>query len=113
MIKKSTLIVLLVAILGGGAVYYFDWQRGQKEAAKAVEDKSKPAFTVQSGDISALMISYPADAKSQTIRLESAVTRGRSRSRSRRERTSRRWRGSWRSWLPRALVRRSRERRIV
>ncbi|MFZ3329916.1 MAG: hypothetical protein WA197_04750, partial [Candidatus Acidiferrales bacterium] len=63
MIKKSTLIVLLVAILGGGAVYYFDWQRGQKEAAKAVEDKRKPAFTVQSGDISALMISYPADAK--------------------------------------------------
>jgi hypothetical protein len=70
MIKKSTLIVLLVAILGGAAVYYFDWQRGQKEAAKAVEDKSKPAFTAQSGDISALTISYPADAKSQTIQME-------------------------------------------
>jgi hypothetical protein len=70
MIKKSTLIVLLVAILGGAAVYYFDWQRGQKEAANAVEDKSKPAFSVQSGDISALTISYPADAKSQTIQME-------------------------------------------
>ena len=70
MIKKSTLIVLLVAVLGGGAVYYFDWQRGQKQAAKATEDTAKPVFTLQSGDISSLSISYPADAKSQAIALE-------------------------------------------
>jgi hypothetical protein len=70
MIKKSTLIVLLVAILAGGAVYYFDWQRGQKEAEKATQDTSKPAFSVQAQDISALSISYPADPKSQAIQLE-------------------------------------------
>ena len=70
MIKKSTLIVLLVAILAGGAVYYFDWQRGQKEAEKATQDTSKPAFPVQAQDISSLSISYPADPKSQAIQLE-------------------------------------------
>jgi hypothetical protein len=70
MIKKSTLIVLLVAILAGGAVYYFDWQRGQKEAAKATEDTSKPAFSVPAQDISSLSISYPADPKARAIQLE-------------------------------------------
>ena len=70
MIKKSTLIVLLVAVLVGGAVYYFDWQRGQKEAEKATQDTSKPAFSVQAQDISSLSISYPADPKSQAIQLE-------------------------------------------
>ncbi|MFY9804355.1 MAG: DUF4340 domain-containing protein [Candidatus Acidiferrales bacterium] len=69
MIKKSTLIVLLVALLGAGAVYYFDWQRGQKEAAKATVDTSKPAFAVQAQDISSLSISYPADPKAQAIQL--------------------------------------------
>jgi hypothetical protein len=69
MIKKSTLIVLLLALLGGGAVYYLDWQRGQIEAAKATEDTTKPVFTLQSGEISSLSISYPADAKSQAIEL--------------------------------------------
>lgn len=70
MIKKSTLLVLLVAILAGGAVYYFDWQRGQKEAEKATQDASKPVFSVQAQDISSLSISYPADRKSQAILLE-------------------------------------------
>jgi Domain of unknown function (DUF4340) len=70
MIKKSTQIVLLLAILGAGAVYYLDWQRGQKEAEKETMDTSKPAFTVQAQDISWLRISYPADPKSQSIQLE-------------------------------------------
>jgi hypothetical protein len=70
MIKKSTLIVLLVAVLAGGAVYYFDWQRGQKEAEKATQDTSKPAFSVLAPDISSLSISYPADPKSQGMQLE-------------------------------------------
>jgi hypothetical protein len=61
---------LLVAILAGGAVYYFDWQRGQKEAEKVTQDTSKPAFSLQAQDISSLSISYPADPKSQTIQLE-------------------------------------------
>jgi hypothetical protein len=58
MIKKSTLIVLLVAVIIGAAAYYFDWKRGQKEAANAPADSTKPAFTLQADDISALTISY-------------------------------------------------------
>jgi hypothetical protein len=70
MIKKSTLIVLLVAIVIGAAAYYFDWKRGQKEAANSPADSTKPAFTVQTDDISSLTISYPADPKSQPIHFE-------------------------------------------
>jgi len=67
MIKKSTLIVLLAAVILGAAAYYFDWKRGQKEAANSPADSTKPAFTVQAEDISSLTISYPADPKSQPI----------------------------------------------
>lgn len=70
MIKKSTLIVLLVAVVVGAAAYYFDWTRGQKEAANAPADSTKPAFTLQADDISSLTISYPADPKSQPIHFE-------------------------------------------
>ncbi|MGB8523476.1 MAG: DUF4340 domain-containing protein [Candidatus Acidiferrales bacterium] len=70
MIKKSTLIVLLVAITVGAAAYYFDWKRGQKEAANSPADSTKPAFTLQADDISSLTISYPADPKSQPIHFE-------------------------------------------
>jgi hypothetical protein len=70
MIKKSTLIVLLLAVLVGAAAYYFDWKRGQKEAANAPADFAKPAFSLKADDISALTISYPADPKSQSIHFE-------------------------------------------
>jgi Domain of unknown function (DUF4340) len=70
MIKKPTLIVLLVAIIAGAAAYYFDWKRGQKEAENAPADSTKPAFSLKSDDISALTISYPADPKSQPIHFE-------------------------------------------
>jgi hypothetical protein len=70
MIKKSTLIVLLLALIIGAAAYYFDWKRGQKGAEKAPADATKPAFTLQADDISALTISYPADPKSQPIHFE-------------------------------------------
>jgi hypothetical protein len=70
MIKKSTLIVLLVAFVVGAAAYYFDWKRGQKEAANGPADSTKPAFTLQADDISSLTISYPADPKSQPIHFE-------------------------------------------
>jgi hypothetical protein len=70
MIKKSTLIVLLVAVVVGAAAYYFDWKRGQKEAANGPADSTKPAFTLQADDISSLTISYPADPKSQPIHFE-------------------------------------------
>ena len=70
MIKKSTLIVLLAAVVLGAAAYYFDWKRGQKEAANSPADSAKPAFTLQADDISSLTISYPADPKSQPIHFE-------------------------------------------
>jgi hypothetical protein len=70
MIKKSTLIVLLAAILLGAAAYYFDWKRGQKDAEKSAADTTKLAFTLQADDISSLTISYPADPKSQPIHFE-------------------------------------------
>jgi hypothetical protein len=68
--KKSTLIILVAAILIGAAAYYFDWKLGEKEAAKSPDDKSKPAFTIQSDDFQALTISYPADPKSQSVTFE-------------------------------------------
>src|SRR5580704_11843806 len=70
MIKKSTLIVLLLAVIAGAAAYYFDWKRGQKEAENAPADSTKPAFSLKADDISALTISYPADPKSQSIHFE-------------------------------------------
>jgi hypothetical protein len=70
MIKKSTLIVLLLAVIAGAAAYYFDWKRGQKEAEKAPADSTKRAFALKADDIFALTISYPADPKSQPIHFE-------------------------------------------
>jgi hypothetical protein len=70
MIKKSTLIMLVAAIVLGAAAYYFDWKRGQKEAANSPADSTKPAFTLQADDIASLNISYPADPKSQPIHFE-------------------------------------------
>jgi|HubBroStandDraft_1064217.scaffolds.fasta_scaffold03772_3 hypothetical protein len=70
MIKKSTLIVLLAAVIAGAAAYYFDWKRGQKEAENALSDSAKPAFSLKADDISALTVSYPADPKSQPIHFE-------------------------------------------
>ncbi|HEY4950359.1 MAG TPA: DUF4340 domain-containing protein [Candidatus Acidoferrales bacterium] len=70
MIKKSTSLVLLAAVILGAAAYYFDWKRGQKEAANSPADTTKPAFMLQAEDISALTISYPADPKSQPIHFE-------------------------------------------
>src|SRR5271156_2397634 len=68
--KKSTLIILMVAILAGAAAYYFDWKRGEKKAAKTAADTTKLAFTVQPDEIQSLTISYPADPKSQPVTFE-------------------------------------------
>jgi hypothetical protein len=68
--KKSTLIILLLAILAGAAAYYFDWKRGEKDAAKPATDSTKLAFTLQPDEIQSLTISYPADPKSQPVTFE-------------------------------------------
>src|SRR6202522_950128 len=72
MIKKSTLIILLAAVILGAAAYYFDWKRGQKDAENGAADTTKPAFTLrtEADDFSSLVISYPADPKSQAIQFE-------------------------------------------
>jgi hypothetical protein len=72
MIKKSTLVILLAAVILGAAAYYFDWKRGQKDAQNGAADTTKPAFTLrtEADDFSWLAISYPADPKSQPIRFE-------------------------------------------
>jgi hypothetical protein len=68
--KKSTLFILLAAILIGAAAYYFDWKRGEKDAAKKTDDTTKLAFNVQPEEIQSLTISYPADPKSQPVTFE-------------------------------------------
>ena len=70
MIRKSTLIILLVAIALGGAVYYFDWKRGEKEKEKPAEDSSKLAFSIQAADITSFKVSHPSKPDSAVLALE-------------------------------------------
>jgi hypothetical protein len=71
MIKKSTLFILLSAIVLGAAVYYFDWKRGQKDAEKSAADTSKPVFSLPAGsDIVSIVITHPQVAGEGPIRLE-------------------------------------------
>lgn len=70
MIRKSTLIVLLLALIAGGAVYFFDWRRGEKEKEKPPEDTAKSAFNAQAADVSSITITRPARAGSQPISLQ-------------------------------------------
>jgi hypothetical protein len=67
MIKKTTLLALLCAIVLGGAVYYLDWKRGEKE--KPSEDTSKLAFSFQAADISSLVLAHPANLAQPAIAL--------------------------------------------
>jgi hypothetical protein len=67
MIKKSTLIVAVCAILLVGAVYYF--QARTDKAAKPSADTSKPAFSINADDITGLTISHPGKADEPPIQL--------------------------------------------
>jgi hypothetical protein len=68
MIKKSTLIVVLCTVVLGTLVYYFDWKRGNQ--AKPAADASKPAFSIQAGDVTSLRLTHPAKPSEPEIRLE-------------------------------------------
>jgi hypothetical protein len=68
MIKKQTLILLLVAIALGVSVYYFDYKRS--ENPKPVEDATKPAFSVQASDVKSLTLSRPARPGDPSIHFE-------------------------------------------
>jgi hypothetical protein len=68
MIKKSTLIVFLCAVILGGSVYFFEWRNGKKPPAP--EDTSKPAFTFQADDVTSINISHPNKPDQPPIRLD-------------------------------------------
>jgi len=71
MIKKSTLLVLLGAIILGAAFYYFDWRRAQKEAEAGIVDASKAAFVIPAAaDINSLTLTHPAATEEPAIHLE-------------------------------------------
>lgn len=65
MIKKSTLIVVLCAIIGAGGAYYWQWHRSKQP--KTPKNESKPAFSVLPSNVDSFTISHPADPKQPTI----------------------------------------------
>ncbi|HTU35723.1 MAG TPA: DUF4340 domain-containing protein [Candidatus Acidoferrum sp.] len=68
MIKKPTLIVVVCAIILGGAVYYFQWRKSKNPSAATV-DNGKPAFSLQSSDVADLTILHPGQTDEPTIQL--------------------------------------------
>ena len=68
MIKKPTLLVLLCALILGGAVYYFEFRSGS--GAKPVIETTKPAFSVQPADIASFTITHPAQSGDTPVRFE-------------------------------------------
>ncbi len=68
MIKKSTLFVLLAAIILAAVVYYFDWRSGKQEKTPA--DTTKPAFSLQASDIQSFTLSRPAKTGEAPIHFE-------------------------------------------
>ncbi len=69
--KKSTLIVLLLAIIAGAAFYCFDWKRGQKDAWKdaTAADTSKAAFTAfKPEDVATITLTLPGATPIQFAR---------------------------------------------
>jgi Domain of unknown function (DUF4340) len=70
MIKKSTLIVLVCAVALGGAVYYFQWRSSKTE--KPSEDTSRPAFSIQAQDITALTILHPGKTDQPPIQISNS-----------------------------------------
>lgn len=63
MIKKPALILLAIAIILGGAVYYFDWKRGSSEKT----DTFKRAFSFQASDITSMILSHPSQPSQPAI----------------------------------------------
>ncbi|MGD0402027.1 MAG: DUF4340 domain-containing protein [Candidatus Acidiferrales bacterium] len=70
MIKKTTLFLLLGAVILGAAVYYFDWRRSQKESENAPADAAKLAFSIQPQDVTSLVIKHPANPAEPSLQFE-------------------------------------------
>ncbi|HVB58173.1 MAG TPA: DUF4340 domain-containing protein [Candidatus Acidoferrales bacterium] len=67
MIKKSTLIFLLCAVILGGVFYYLELKKGL--GSKPAET-AKSAFSVPEADISSLTLTHPAKPDQPAIRLD-------------------------------------------
>lgn len=66
MIKKSTLLVLLCAAIFGGVVYYLNVK---KSAQKPSDDSAKPAFSIDSSNVTSLTLSRPAAPNQPPIQM--------------------------------------------
>ncbi|HXX18465.1 MAG TPA: DUF4340 domain-containing protein [Candidatus Acidoferrum sp.] len=56
LIKKTTLIILGLAVVLGVVVYYFDWKRGNE----AKSEPAKRAYSIQASDVVSFVLSHPA-----------------------------------------------------
>jgi hypothetical protein len=70
MIRKSTLFVLLAAIVLGAAVYFFDWRKSQKDGEKLPAEAEKLAYVIQPQDINSLTIKHPRNSGEPVLRFE-------------------------------------------
>jgi hypothetical protein len=70
MIKKTTLFVLLGAVILGAVAYYFDWRRSQKESENPPADATKLAFSIQPQDVTSLVIKHPANLAEPMLQFE-------------------------------------------
>jgi hypothetical protein len=70
MIRKSTLLVLLAAMVLGAAVYFFDWRKSQKESEKPPADSEKLAYAIQPHDITSLTIKHLGNSTESALRFE-------------------------------------------
>lgn len=64
LIRKPTLVILLLAIALGGGVYYFDWKRGKEVKPEAL----KRAYSIQASDVLSFTLSHPSQPSAPVIR---------------------------------------------
>jgi hypothetical protein len=67
MIKKPTLIILVLAIVLGAGVYYYQSKHATPDTPA---DTSKPAFTMQPGDIQTLTVQHLTPQDSAPLQIE-------------------------------------------
>jgi len=72
MIKNTTLIALLAAVILGGLVYYFEVKHPRTEAPSAgdITSTSMPAFSLKSSDVASFTVSYPPGANKPMLRVD-------------------------------------------
>jgi hypothetical protein len=63
MIKKTTLLILAIAAILAGAVYYFDWKRGSEEKTTP----SKRAYSIKASDVVSFTLAHPIQPSEPAI----------------------------------------------